>query len=113
MYIEKPQGFYIHGKESHVCILNKALYGLKQEPRAWYFRIDGYLMILGFTKSDVDTTLCYTVIDNDMLILVLNVDDLFLTGEKKLIVGCKRELASKFKMKDLDLMHYFLGLEVS
>jgi hypothetical protein len=27
--IEKPQGFVIHGKESHVCILKKDLYGLK------------------------------------------------------------------------------------
>jgi hypothetical protein len=40
------------------------------------------------------------------------VDDLFLTRDEKLIVGCKRELTSKFEMKDLGLMHYFLGLEV-
>jgi hypothetical protein len=44
--------------------------------------------------------------------LILYVDDLFLTGDEKLIVGCKTELAPKFKMKDLGLMHYFLGLEV-
>ena len=29
-----------------------------------------------------------------------------------LIHKCKRELASKFEMKDLGPMHYFLGLEV-
>jgi hypothetical protein len=40
------------------------------------------------------------------------VDDLFLIGNEKLIDGCKRELASEFEMKDLALMHYFLGLEV-
>ena len=46
------------------------------------------------------------------LILVLYVDDLFLTGANPLIYQCKRELASQFEMKDLGLMHYFLGLEV-
>jgi hypothetical protein len=29
VYIEQPQGFVIHGKESHVYRLKKALYGLK------------------------------------------------------------------------------------
>ena len=29
VYIEHPEGFLIHGKESHVYELKKALYGLK------------------------------------------------------------------------------------
>ena len=28
VYIEQPEGFEVHGKETHVCILKKALYGL-------------------------------------------------------------------------------------
>jgi len=32
--IEKPNGFVIHGKESHACILKKDLYGLKKAPKA-------------------------------------------------------------------------------
>ena len=40
------------------------------------------------------------------------VDDLFLTVVDPLIHQCKRELAAEFEMKDLGLMHYFLGLEV-
>ena len=43
VYIEQPQGFEMHGRESHVCKLKKALYGLKQAPRPWYSRIDTYL----------------------------------------------------------------------
>jgi hypothetical protein len=50
--------------------------------------------------------------DNEPVILLLYVDDLFLIEEEKLIVECKRRFASKFEMKDLGLMHYFLGLEV-
>jgi hypothetical protein len=79
VYIEHPQGFVIHGKESHVCKLKKALYGLKQAPKAWYARIDSYLMSLGFTLSNVDPNLYYKVEDGCSLILVLYVDDLFLT----------------------------------
>jgi hypothetical protein len=56
--------------------------------------------------------LYYIVIGGEPLILVLYVDDLFITGAEKLIEGCKRDLASEFDMKDLGLMHYFLGLEV-
>jgi hypothetical protein len=112
VYIEKPQGFVIHGKESHVYKLKKYLYGLKQAPRAWYAKIDSYLMSLEFTKIDVDPNLYYKVEDGFPLILVLYVDDLFLTGDEKLIDGCKREITLEFKMKDLSLMHCFFGLDV-
>eukprot|EP00253_Pinus_taeda_P005320 PITA_05320 len=33
-------------------------------------------------------------------------------GDDKLIKSCKEDLAREFKMKDLGLMHYFLGIEV-
>ena len=97
----------MHGKESHVCRLKKALYGLKQAPRAWYSRIDTYLQEMGFTKSDADPNLYFIVIGEEPLILVLYVDDLVITGAEGLI-----ESASEFEMKDIGLMHYFLGLEV-
>ena len=46
------------------------------------------------------------------MILLLYVDDLFMTGDEKLILDSKRKLAAEFEMKDLSTMHYFLGLEV-
>ena len=39
-------------------------------------------------------------------------DELFLTGNEKHIMQSKKKLAEEFEMKDLGLMHYFLGLEV-
>jgi hypothetical protein len=95
-----------------VCKLKKALYGLKQAPRAWYVRTDNCLQSLDFSKSAVDPNLYFKVIENHPLILVLYVDDLFLKGEEQLIAQCKRELTSEFKMKDIGLMHYMLGLKV-
>jgi hypothetical protein len=65
VYVKHPYGFVIHGKESHVWRLKKAPYGLKHAPRAWYERIDGYLMSLGFNKSVVDSNLYYKVVDEN------------------------------------------------
>jgi hypothetical protein len=92
--------------------LKKALYGLKQAPRAWYARIDNSLMRLGFSKSHVDPNLYYNILNNAPIILLLYVDDLFLIGAEPLIIQCKKELSTKSDMKDLGLMHYYLGLEV-
>jgi hypothetical protein len=69
-------------------------------------------MSLGFSKNDVDPNLYFKVVKSEPLILLLYVDDLFLTGETNLIDQCKRELTSEFEMKDLGLMHYYFGLEV-
>jgi hypothetical protein len=112
VYIEQPEGFMIHGKESHVYKFKKALYGLKQAPRAWSGRIDSFLKSLGFSRSIADPNLYIKIVQNHPVILVLYVDDLFLTGEEPLIAQSKRELSTEFEMKDLGLMHYFLGLEV-
>ena len=112
VYIEQPKGFEVHGNQTHIYRLKKALYGLKQAPRAWYGRIDGFLVKLGFTKSDVDSNLYYKVVEGDTLILVLYVDDLFLIGAERLVTWCKKQLSLEFEMKDLGLMHLFLGLEI-
>jgi hypothetical protein len=112
VYIEKPQGFEVKDMKSHVCKLKKSLYGLKQAPRSWYGCIDSFLTSLGFTESKADSNLYLKIMDNELVILLLYVDDLFLTREEKIIAECKKRLAAEFEMKDLGLMHYFLGLEV-
>jgi hypothetical protein len=112
VYIEQRQGFEVCERESHVCIMRKALYGMKQSPKAWYSHINSYLLQMGFEKSDVDPNLSYIIRGEDMFILILYVDDLFITGVKHLIAECKRGLASEFEMSGIRLMHYFLGMEV-
>jgi hypothetical protein len=112
VYIEQPQGFEVEDRKNHVYGLNKALYRLKQAPRAWYGKIDSFLTSLGFTKSKVDSNLYFKVMNDEPVVLLLYVDELFLTGEEKLITDYKRKLVTEFEMKDLGPMHYFLGLEV-
>ena len=112
VYVEQPLGFETHDRKSHVCRLNKSLYSLKQAPRPWYGRIDSFLSSLGFTKSKADSNLYYKVEDGNLVMLLLYVDDLFVTGTDGLIIDTKRKLVAEFEMKDLGMMHYFLGMEV-
>ena len=112
VYVEQPLVFETRNRDTHVCKLKKDLYGLKQEPRTWYGRTDSFLTSFGFTKSKEDSNLYYKVEDGNPVILLLYVDDLFVIGMDGLIANTKRELAAEFEMKDLGMMHYFLGMEV-
>ena len=46
------------------------------------------------------------------MMLLLYVDYLFVIGMDGLIADTKRKLAAEFEMKELGMMHYFLGMEV-
>eukprot|EP00253_Pinus_taeda_P001593 PITA_01593 len=112
VYIEQPEGFDTFNHESHVCQLKRDLYGLKQAPHAWYTRIDSYLTGLGFSKGEANVNLYHIMVEGNPLIIVLYVDDLILIGDDQLIQSCKEDLARELEMKDMGLMHYFLGMEV-
>ena len=100
-YIEQPEGFVIYDEKSHVYKLKKSIYGLKKTHHAWYEKMDGFLMILGFRKSFDDPNLYYYIIGDESSILV--------TYSGSLVVRYKQALTSDFEMKDLGMMHCFLG----
>ena len=79
VYVKQPLGFETHDRKTHVCKLNKALYGLKQAPRTWYDKVDRFSMILRFNKSKLDSNLYFNVEDKRPVILLLYVNELFLT----------------------------------
>jgi hypothetical protein len=80
----------IEDRKTHVFQLKEALYVLKQDPRAWYGRIDSFLTSLGFTKSKVDSNLHLKVMNDEPVMLLLYVDDVFLKDEEKIIFDCRR-----------------------
>ena len=105
VYVEKSLGFETHERKTHLCKLKKALYVLKHALRTWYGRMDSFLMSQGFTKSKEDSSLYFKVEGAIPVILLLYVDDLFVKKKEELIKVARRKLATKFKMKDLDMMH--------
>jgi hypothetical protein len=97
-----------------VCQLKKSLYGLKQALRAWYAKMDSYLLSQNFVccKSDPNVYMLRTV--DSLLLLVLYVDDLLITGcSTSVIVAVKRILHDRFLMMDMGPLHFFLGLKIS
>jgi hypothetical protein len=80
--------------KTHVYSLKKALYRLKQAPRAWYGRIDSFLMSLGFTESKSYSNLSFKFMNDELVIFLLYVDDLFLVEEEKLVIDCKKKLTA-------------------
>ena len=91
VYVEWALDFETHDRETHVCKLKKSLYDLKQAPRTWYDRIDSFLTSLGFNKSKADSNLYYKVEEGNLVILLLYVDELFVTGEDGFYCWYKEE----------------------
>jgi hypothetical protein len=112
VYVYQPPGFEVKEHPTKVYRLKKALYGLKKAPRAWYNRIDTYLIKSGFSRSQNEPTV-YTKIDQHgkILIVCLYVDDMIYTENLEL-TNFKHAKQSKFEMTDLGIMKYFLGIEV-
>jgi hypothetical protein len=113
VFCRQPTGFDNPAKPDLVCRLNKSLYGLKQAPRAWYNQFATYLTSLGFIKAKSDTSLFILHRGPDMLYLLLYVDDIILTASSsKLLCRTIAALQWEFAMKDLVLLHHFLGITI-
>ena len=113
VFVAQPEGFKIKGKEEKVYKLHKALYGLKQAPRAWNIKLNSILKELGFRKCSKEPSLFRKVSKRSLVLVAVYVDDLLVTGSRvKDILEFKHEMATKFEMSDLGLLHYYLGIEV-
>jgi hypothetical protein len=96
-----------------VCRLNRSLYGLKQAPRAWNHRFAAFLLTLGFVEVKSDTSLfIYHHVANTAYLL-LYVDDIVITASSEpLLRRIITALQQEFAMKDLGVLHHFLGVTV-
>jgi hypothetical protein len=113
VFCSQPTGFANLAKPDLVCRLNKSLYGLKQAPRAWYSRLATYLTSLGFIEAKSSTSLFILRRGPDMVYLLLYVDDIILTtSSSELLRRTIAALQLEFAMKDLGLLHHFLGITV-
>jgi hypothetical protein len=106
-------GFIIPGKQHKVLKLKKALYGLHQAPRAWNAKLDDTLLSLGFRGTPSEHANYVWWNGNVQLVVGVYVNDLIITGsDRDNIRSFKEEMVAAFKISDLSLLHYYLGIEV-
>ena len=111
VYMKLPPG-YFDENDKRVCRLKKSLYGLKQAPRQWNAKLSSTLLENGFVQSKSDYSL-FTKNDSGVFIALLVYVDIIITGNNlDAIDDVKMYLKTKFQIKDLGKLKYFLGIEV-
>lgn len=97
-----------------MCRLNKSLYGLKQASRQWFAKFSTAVQAAGYVQSKADYSLFTCRNGKSFTALLIYVDDILITGnDLKAISTLKQFLHSRFRIKDLGDLKYFLGIEVS
>ncbi|XP_070051729.1 uncharacterized protein [Nicotiana tomentosiformis] len=117
VYMKVRPGLDISGSSSSstlVCKLKKSLYGLRQASRQWFFKLSEALLSKGYISSLNDYSLFTKSTSDSLVVLAVYVDDILLAkNDLSEMQSLKSYLDATFKIKDLGLVHYFLGLEIS
>ena len=69
IYMQQPQWFFTN--PYFLCRLKKSLYGLKKAPRAWYAKIDGFLLSLIFVRCKSDPNIYLKLIHGYLMIFLM------------------------------------------
>lgn len=100
--------------ENKVCKLLKSLYYLKQGSHQWFAKITYALQQQGYSQSKNDYSLFLKKDSSNVTISAIYVDDILMTGTNHTeILALKTYFHQEFTIKDLGILHYFLGFEVS
>ncbi|GJR51390.1 ribonuclease H-like domain-containing protein [Tanacetum coccineum] len=112
VYMELPPGHY-DKDETRVCKLIKSLYGLKQAPRQWNEKLTTTLIEHGFVQSKNDYSLFIKDKNGVFIAILVYVDDIVVIGNNNSEIDkFKHFLSTKFMIKDLGQVKYFLGIGV-
>jgi hypothetical protein len=111
--MSQPLGFEHQSLPKYLCKLNKALYGLKQALEAWYSRLSGKLIHLGFIGSKADSSLFIYKSATVTMFVLIYVNDIIITASESAVIDeLLNHLKVDFVVKDLGQLSFFLGIEV-
>jgi hypothetical protein len=96
-----------------VLRLNKALYGLCQVPPTYNTKLDSTLQQLDFKHSEGEHDVYARGKGSARLLIVVYVNDLIITGnDVNEIPKLKFQMQASFRMSDLCLLSFYLGIGV-
>jgi hypothetical protein len=111
--MRQPPSFEDLTHPHYLCKLDKSLYGLKQTPRAWFSRLSGTLIQLGFQASKADVSLFIFNQGGIHMYILIYVDDIIIVSSSSSATDqLLHPLQKEFAVKDLGKLGYFLGIEV-
>ena len=111
VFVEQTPGFVDIVQPDHVYKLDKALNGMKQAPRAWYERLNRFLLSKGYKRREEDKTLFTLKRGNYILLVQVYLDDIiFGSTNPDLVAGFEKLMASEFEMSMIGELTFFLGL---
>jgi hypothetical protein len=79
----------------------------------WYHKLDTYILTLGFVRRKYDHCIYSKEEGGHFIYVALYVDDMLLIGnDMDAIKEVKKQIFSKFDMKDLDATNFILGMAI-
>jgi hypothetical protein len=86
---------------------------MRQAPRAWYSKLYVSLTSLGFVPNNHKHAVYTRHTTSKPLVIDMYVDDLLIASALDSDIEVfKQEMRDRFKMSDLGLLSYYLGIEV-
>ncbi|WOG86417.1 hypothetical protein DCAR_0205621 [Daucus carota subsp. sativus] len=97
-----------------VCKLLKSIYGLRQAPHCWFMKLCSALLDFGFKQCACDHSMFVFTQQGSITVFLVYVDDMVLAGnDQGTMTKVKLFLSTRFQIKDLGHLKYFLGLELA
>ncbi|CAL0329743.1 unnamed protein product [Lupinus luteus] len=113
VFMRVPPGIEVK-EPNQVCKLQKSIYGLRQASRQWHDKLTSVLVQFGYSKSNADYSLYVKIVGFNFTAILVYVDDLILCGNNMDEINqVKHLLNSRFSIKDLGVLKYFLGMEIA
>lgn len=107
-----PLGYTASSSTRVVCKLEQIFYRLKQSPRAWFGYFGLAMRKYGFQKNQLGSYFFFFKHQQGkIIVLIIYVDNMIIAGDDtKEISKLQKQLGTKFEMKNLGRLKYFIGI---